>query len=53
MNKLQAKKKVINYFKNHSIEYRFLNEEKNPMRLNMSDTVYLCVSISDGLKRQS
>lgn len=47
MNKLQAKKKVINYFKNHSIEYRFLNEEKNPMRLNMSDTVYLCVSIPD------
>ncbi len=45
MNKLEAKRTIINYFKNTSIEYRFLNEEKKPMRLDDSDTVYLCACI--------
>jgi hypothetical protein len=47
MNKRQAKKEIIDYFKNNSIEYRFLNEENTPMRLDTSDTVYLCADIPD------
>ena len=27
MNKLQAKKKVFDYFKKNAIEYKFVNEE--------------------------
>jgi len=47
MNKLQAKKKIIDYFKNNSIEYRFLCEDGKPMILDSSDTVYMCVCIPD------
>ena len=47
MNKLQAKKKIIDYFKNNSIEYRFLCEDDKPMILDSSDTVYMCVCIPD------
>lgn len=43
MNKLQAKKQVIDYFKSSCIEYRFLNEENRPIKLEASDTIYLCV----------
>lgn len=45
MNKLEAKKRIIDYFKTNSIKYRFLHEEKKPMILDSSDTVYLCVYI--------
>lgn len=47
MNKLQAKKRVIDYFKTNSIEYRFLYEDSKPMILDSSDTVYMCVCIPD------
>ena len=47
MNKLKAKKKIIDYFKTNSIEYRFLYEDSKPMMLDSSDTVYLCVCIPD------
>lgn len=47
MNKLYAKKKVIEYFKNNSIEYRFLNEENKPVRVDLLDTIYLCVSVPE------
>lgn len=42
MNKLHAKKKVIDYFTNNSIEYRMINEEEKPMNLVDLDTLYLC-----------
>ena len=47
MNKLQEKKKIIDYIKNNSIEYRFLCEDGKPMILDSSDTVYMCVCIPD------
>ena len=47
MNKLQAKKKILEYLKSNSIEYRFLNEEKKPITLDSSDTIYLCAEIPD------
>jgi len=47
MNKLQAKKRIIDYFKSNSIEYRFLREDSKPMVLDSSDTVYMCVCIPD------
>lgn len=33
MNKIQAKKKIIEYFKKNFIEYRFLYEENKPVML--------------------
>ncbi len=33
MNKIQAKKKIIEYFKKNFIEYRFLYEESKPVML--------------------
>lgn len=47
MNKLQAKKRIIDYFKSNSIEYRFLREDSKPMILDSSDTVYMYVCIPD------
>lgn len=47
MNKLYAKKKVIEYFKNNSIEYRFPNDENKPVRVDLLDTIYLCVSVPE------
>lgn len=47
MNKLQAKKKILEYLKSNSIEYRFLNEEKKPITLDSSDTIYFCAEIPD------
>lgn len=47
MNKLQAKKKIIDYFKKNSIEYRFLYEESKPIMLDSSDTMYLCTCIPE------
>lgn len=42
MNKIQAKKKIIDYFKRNYIAYKFINEDSQPMGLADSDTVYLC-----------
>lgn len=47
MNKLQAKKRVIDYFKSNSIEYKFLHEDDMTMTLNSSDTIYTYVCIPD------
>lgn len=47
MNKLRAKKRIIDYFKTNSIKYRFLHEDRKPMMLDSSDTVYMCVCIPD------
>ena len=47
MSKLQAKKKIINYFKKNSIEYRFLYEESKPVMIDSSDIMYLCTHISE------
>lgn len=40
-SKAQAKNKIIGYFEDYQIEYKFLNEEKKPMRIDASDTLYL------------
>lgn len=42
MTKLQAKKKIIDYFKKNFIAYKYIDEEKKPRILDASDTVYLC-----------
>lgn len=47
MTKQQAKKEILDYFKNNSIPYQFLNETKGPVLLDSSDTVYLCVEMPD------
>jgi len=47
MTKQDAKKKIFEYFYNNSIQYKFLNEESRPILFNFSDTVYLCVEISN------
>lgn len=47
MNKIQAKKKVIDYFKTNAIPYRFLYEDSKPVMLDTSDTVYLSVCMPD------
>lgn len=47
MNKLQAKKRIIDYFKTNLIKYRFLYEDSKPMMLDSSDTVYMCACIPD------
>lgn len=41
MNKHEAKKKILDYFKEHSIEFMILNEDNKPRRLDDSDTLYL------------
>ena len=45
MNKLQAKKNIIDYFNNNSVKYKYLNEENKPIRLDALDTVYLCACV--------
>ena len=50
MDKLEAKKRIINYLKKDSIEYQFLNEDSKPM-LDSSDTVYLCVRMPEVIGR--
>lgn len=47
MNKLQAKKRITDYFKKHSIEYRYLHEEYKPMLADATDTIYLCADIPE------
>ena len=47
MNKIQAKKKIIEYFKKNFIEYRFLYEENKPVMLDASDTIYLSTHIPE------
>lgn len=47
MNKLQAKKRIIDYFKHNFIEYKFLCEDSKPTILDSSDTLYTCVCIPD------
>lgn len=47
MNKLQAKKRIIDYFKSNSIEYKFLHEDDMTMTLNSPDTIYTYVCIPD------
>lgn len=45
MNKQQAKKRMFEYFKENSIEYRLINEKSKPVELDLADTVYLCAHI--------
>ena len=40
MNKLQAKKKVFDYFKKNAIEYKFVNEELKLIDVDSLDTIY-------------
>lgn len=47
MTKKEAKRKIFDYFKMKGISYRFLNEEKKPIMLETSDTVYLYVDIPE------
>lgn len=47
MNKLQAKKKIIDYFNKNTIKYEYLNEENKPMTLDALDTVYLCACVPE------
>ena len=47
MNKLQAKKKVFDYFKKNAIEYKFVNEELKLIDVDSLDTIYLCASIPE------
>ena len=47
VNKQQAKKKIIDYFKKNSIEYKSLYEENKPIMLNSSDTLYLSTHIPE------
>lgn len=47
MTKKEAKKKILGYFKENSIPYRFLNEESKLIILDFSDTVYLNVEIPE------
>jgi hypothetical protein len=47
MKKLQAKKRIIDYLKKNSIEFRFINEEYKPVLLEASDTIYLSVHIPE------
>ena len=44
---MKKKKKIIDYFKKNSVEYKVLNEEEKPMRLEDSDTLYLSTCIPD------
>lgn len=46
-SKEKAKAKIIEYFKNNIIEYRFLNEEERPLKIDSSDTLYLCTRLPD------
>lgn len=47
MTKQEAKKSIFDYFKKNSIHYKFLNEEKKPIAIDSSDTVYLCVEVPE------
>lgn len=47
MTKEEVKRRIFDYFKTNGIAYRFLNEEKKPIMLETSDTVYLCVNIPE------
>ena len=47
MPKNKVKKKIFEYFKNNSIQFRFLNEESRPILFDSSDTVYLCAEVPD------
>ena len=47
MDRLQAKKSLMDYLKQNSIQYQFLNEENHPIILESSDTIYLCTEVSE------
>lgn len=47
LTKIQTKKRIIDYLKKNSIEFRFLNEEYKPVLLEASDTIYLSVHIPE------
>lgn len=40
MNKLQAKRKIFDYFKKNSIEYKFINEELKLIDVDSLDGLY-------------
>lgn len=45
MTKHEAKRKILEYFKQHSIPYRFLHEVNKPILYESSDTIYLSVRV--------
>ena len=47
MEKLQAKKKIIDYFNKNAIKYEYLNEENKPMTIDALDTVYLSACVTE------
>ena len=47
MTKDIAKEQIIRYFKKNRIEYKLLNEEQKPVKLDISDTIYLCACIPE------
>lgn len=46
MNKLQAKKKVFDYFKKNAIEYKFVNEELKLIDVDSLDVGWILSSTS-------
>lgn len=49
MNKLEAKKRILEYFKKNAIDFKYLNETDLPISLEFSDTIYLCAEVPDVL----
>lgn len=49
MNKQNAKKIILDYFKKNRIPYRFLNEDENSKKISSIDTVFLSAPAPDSI----